>query len=48
MEGTNQAGKPNVYRAVPAGAKVCIAEIVYQGGSVSDAKAMIETLKPAK
>jgi hypothetical protein len=44
MEGANQAGKPNVYRAVPAGAKVCIAEIVYQSGTVSDAKAIITTL----
>ena len=48
MEGTNQAGKPNVYRAIPAGAKVCIAEIVYQSGTASDAKAIIETLKPVK
>jgi hypothetical protein len=48
MEGTNQAGKPNVYRALPAGGKVCIAEIIYQSGSASDAKAIIETLKPVK
>jgi hypothetical protein len=48
MEGTNQAGKPNVYRAIPAGAKVCIAEIVYQSGSAGDAKAIIETLKTVK
>ena len=27
MEGKSTSGKPNVYRAVPAGARVCIAEI---------------------
>ena len=48
MEGTSLGGKPNVYRAIPAGAKVCIAEIVYQSGTASDAKAIIETLKPVK
>ena len=45
MEGKNQAGKPNFYRAVPAGAKICIAEITYESGSPADAKAIIETLK---
>jgi hypothetical protein len=45
MEGKNTADKPNVYRAIPAGAKVCIAEITYERGSIDDARAIIETLK---
>src|SRR4051812_3001067 len=32
MEGKSTSGKPNVYRAVPAGARVCIAEITYENG----------------
>jgi hypothetical protein len=32
MQGSSQAGQPNVYRAIPAGDKVCIAEIVYESG----------------
>lgn len=45
MEGTNQADKPNVYRAIPAGAKVCIAEITYQSGSADDARNILATLQ---
>ena len=45
MEGKNTADKPNVYRAIPAGAKVCIAEITYESSSIEDARAIIETLK---
>lgn len=45
MEGKSMSGKPNFYRAVPAGAKICIAEITYESGSPADAKAIIETLK---
>jgi hypothetical protein len=45
MEGKSITGKPNVYRAIPAGAKVCIAEIMYESGSAADAKAIVETLK---
>jgi hypothetical protein len=45
MEGKNTTDKPNVYRAIPAGAKVCIAEITYESGSIDDARAIIETLK---
>jgi hypothetical protein len=45
MEGTNGADKPNFYRSIPAGAKVCIAEITYQSGTPAEAKAIIETLK---
>jgi hypothetical protein len=48
MEGANQAGKPNVYRAIPAGGKLCIVEVVYQSGAAADAKAIVESMKPAK
>ncbi len=45
MEGKSMNGKPNVYRAIPAGAHVCIAEITYENGSAADAKAIVETMK---
>lgn len=45
MEGKSLTGKPNVYRAIPAGAKVCIAEVMYESGSADDAKAILETMK---
>ena len=48
MEGKSTSGKPNVYRAVPAGAKVCIAEITYENGNTADARSTVETLKAAK
>jgi hypothetical protein len=48
MEGKSTAGKPNVYRAVPSGAKVCIAEITYENGNTADARNTIGTLKAVK
>ena len=45
MEGKSGNGKPNFYRAVPAGAKICIAEVQYESGTPADPKAIIETLK---
>jgi hypothetical protein len=48
MEGKSANGKPNVYRAVPAGDKVCIVEITYQNGDTAGAKAIVETLKASK
>ncbi len=45
MEGKNTADKPNIYRAIPAGSKVCIAEITYESGTAADALTIIETLK---
>jgi hypothetical protein len=45
MEGKSISGKPNVYRAIPAGGKVCIVEITYESGSAADAKAIAETMK---
>lgn len=49
MEGKSIAGKPDVYRAIPApGGKFCIAEAVYPGATVDDARKIVETLKPGK
>ncbi len=45
MEGKSITGKPNFYRAIPAGAKVCIAEIMYESGSPAAASAIVRTLK---
>jgi len=45
MEGKSGNGKPNFYRAVPAGSKICTAEIQYESGTPADAKAIVETLK---
>ena len=45
MEGKSMNGKPNVYRAIPAGAHVCIAEITYESGTDADARAILETMK---
>ena len=48
MEGKSTSGKPNVYRAIPAGARVCIAEITYENGNTADARSTVETLKAEK
>ena len=48
MEGKSQGGKPNIYRAIPAAGKVCIAEIVYENNNADAARAILETMKPAK
>lgn len=48
MEGKSTSGKPNVYRAILAGAKVCIVEITYENGATADARATVGTLKAAK
>jgi hypothetical protein len=48
MAGTGMGGKPNIYRAIPAGTGVCIAEVNYEEGAEAVAKQVIETLKPAK
>src|SRR5947209_19975563 len=45
MEGNSITGKPNVYRAIPAGGKVCIVEIMYESGTAADARAIVETMK---
>ena len=48
MEGKSTSGKPNVYRAVPVGARVCIAEITYENGATADARTTVGTLQAAK
>lgn len=48
MEGKGQNGKPNVYRAVPAGDRVCIVEVQYDDEDVAGARAVAASLKPAK
>ena len=48
MEGKSINGKPNVYRAVPAGEKVCIVDVQYDNGDAASAKAIAQSLKPAK
>jgi hypothetical protein len=45
MEGKSITGKPNVYRAIPAGGKVCIVEIMYTSGTAEEARAIVETMK---
>ena len=45
MEGKSMNGKPNVYRGIPAGAKLCIGEVVYESGTVQDARKILGTLK---
>lgn len=48
MEGKGQNGKPNVYRAVTAGDRVCIVEVQYDNGDATGARAVASSLKPAK
>lgn len=48
MEGKSITGKPNVYRAVPAGDMVCLVELIYENGDVAGARAIVDTLKAAK
>ncbi|HSS96270.1 MAG TPA: hypothetical protein VLK33_04540 [Terriglobales bacterium] len=48
MEGKSTSGKPNVYRAVPAGARVCIAEITYENDKTADARTVVGSLKAEK
>ena len=48
MQGESFAGKPNFVRAVPAGKRFCIAEVVYADGSAASAQKLIETAKAAE
>jgi len=48
MEGKSINGKPNVYRAVPAGDKVCIVDVQYENNDAAAAKAIAQSLKAAK
>lgn len=49
IEGKAVNGKPNVYRAIVAGAGVfCAAEARYDGGSASIARTVVHTLAPSR
>ena len=45
MEGKGQNGKPNVYRAVISGKTICIGEVVFESGTIADARKIAETLR---
>jgi hypothetical protein len=46
MEGKSLNGKPNFYRAIPAGAQLCILEVTYENpASAPEAKAVTDSLK---
>lgn len=47
MEGKSMNGKPNVYRAIPAGTKACIVEVQYDNGDAAAANAIAASLAPA-
>jgi hypothetical protein len=49
MEGQSTTGKPDVYRAIPAGGnKFCIVEVTYKSGTSEEARKTAESLKSAK
>jgi hypothetical protein len=49
MEGLSvMNGKPNVYRGIQLPGKICLAEVIYESGTVADARKIAETLKSAK
>jgi len=49
MEGLSMNNKPNVYRSMPIGpGKFCVVEVIYESGTVDDARKIAESLKSAK
>lgn len=49
MEGKSISNKPNVYRAIPiSGGKFCITEVMYESGTVEQARKLAATLSAAK
>jgi hypothetical protein len=48
MEGLSMNNKPNVYRGIQLNGKVCIVEVIYESGTLDDARKIAESLKPAK
>jgi hypothetical protein len=48
MEGLSMNNKPNVYRGIQLTGKVCIVEVIYESGTVADARAIADSLKSAK
>lgn len=45
MEGASMNNKPNVYRAINSGGKLCLVEVIYQSGAIDDARKIANTLK---
>jgi hypothetical protein len=48
MEGLSMNNKPNVYRGIQLTGKVCIVEVIYESGTLDDARKIAESLKPGK
>jgi hypothetical protein len=48
MEGLSMNNKPNVYRGIQLSGKVCIVEVIYESGTVDDARKIAESLKSTK
>jgi hypothetical protein len=49
MEGFSvMNGKPNVYRGIQLPGKVCLVEVIYESGTLDDARKIAATLKSAK
>lgn len=48
MEGVSMNNKPNVYRGIQLPGKVCIVEVVYESGTIDDARRIAMSLKAAK
>lgn len=49
MEGLSALNnKPNVYRGIQLPGKVCLVEVIYESGTVDDARKIAATLKSAK
>jgi hypothetical protein len=48
MEGLSMNNKPTVYRGIQLNGKVCIVEVIYESGTLDDARKIAESLKPAK
>jgi hypothetical protein len=45
MEGQSLNNKPNVYRAITSGGKICLAEVIYESGTADDARKIVGTMK---
>jgi hypothetical protein len=49
MEGQSITGKPDVYRIVPiSSSKVCVVEVMYENGTVEQAREIASSLHAAR
>ena len=48
MEGLSMNNKPNVYRGIQSAGKVCLVEVIYESGTLDDARKIAASLKIAK